>query len=187
MNVECLTSTFPKAWLDIYQKIHVVFADYGIAVLEDCKASCDKRNQHIVECWNVFNSAVAAYNLGRKKEANVIIKYLKEQFKSYYGIDIQSENMFWIGAINDREYEPLLEQEPIKADNIVGSYRIEITGVPRKLCIITTLEIDEFTVLVSDFPVTMETITDINIDNKTYHVYTNEGEAISESFNVTIR
>ncbi len=46
-------------------------------MLQDCKASCSDKNSGVIECFNMFNSAVAARKLGNDKLAALLIKYIK--------------------------------------------------------------------------------------------------------------
>ena len=82
-------TTIPAEWVCIHRKILLMMADYGEAMLKDCKASCTDRNSNIIECYNMFNAAVAAKNIGQDKKANLIINYIKAKLNQIYkGIDI---------------------------------------------------------------------------------------------------
>lgn len=81
-------TTIPAEWVCIHRKILMMMADYGEAMLKDCKASCTDRNLNIIECFNMFNAAVAAKNIGQDKKANLIINYIKAKINQIYkGID----------------------------------------------------------------------------------------------------
>jgi hypothetical protein len=60
-DIQFVYITIPKEYLCVYHKILVMLADYGIEMLKDCKASCTDRNSNVIECFNMFNAAVAAY------------------------------------------------------------------------------------------------------------------------------
>lgn len=78
----------PAEWVCVHRKILMMMADYGEAMLKDCKASCSDRNSKIIECYNMFNAAVAAKNIGQDKKANLIINYIKANIKQIYkGVD----------------------------------------------------------------------------------------------------
>lgn len=78
----------PAEWVCIHRKILMMMADYGEAMLKDCKASCSDRNSKIIECYNMFNAAVAAKNIDQDKKANLIINYIKANIEQIYkGVD----------------------------------------------------------------------------------------------------
>ena len=84
MAYNILATEIPNDWLDTYKKILVVFSEYGLEAIKDCKATCDKRNSKIVDCYNIFNSAVAANVIGQTKKATLIYNYVKSQMDIYY-------------------------------------------------------------------------------------------------------
>lgn len=84
--------TVPAKFMCVYHNILILLAEYGEEALKDCKASCTKRNSSIIECYNMFNAAVAAYRLGTpddekehyNKLANTLIKYIKAKINDIY-------------------------------------------------------------------------------------------------------
>ena len=58
----------PSPYVCVYHNVLRLLADYGEEMLKDCKATCTQRNSGVIECWNMFNAAVAAYNLSNKNE-----------------------------------------------------------------------------------------------------------------------
>lgn len=81
-------TTIPAEWVCIHRKILMMMADYGEAMLKDCKASCTDRSSNTIECFNMFNAAVAAKNIGQDKKANLIINYIKAKINQIYkGVD----------------------------------------------------------------------------------------------------
>ena len=72
--------TIPAEYICVYHRILAMMADYGEEMLKDCKANCTDRNSGVIECFNMFNSAVAARKLGKDKLAALIIKYIKDCF-----------------------------------------------------------------------------------------------------------
>ena len=77
VNLEYIYVTIPADYVCVYHDIMQLLADYGIEMLKDCKASCTKRNSNVIECFNMFNAAVAARKLGQTKLAETLIKYIK--------------------------------------------------------------------------------------------------------------
>ena len=81
---EYVYMTIPAEYVCVYHRILAMLADYGEEMLKDCKASCTDRNSGVIECFNMFNSAVAARKLGKSSLANTIIKYIKAKINQIY-------------------------------------------------------------------------------------------------------
>lgn len=87
--------TIPAEYVCVYHRILVMLADYGEEMLKDCKASCTDRNSNVIECFNMFNAAVAARKLGKDKLAEVLIKYIKAKINQIYkGFDNSTSVVF---------------------------------------------------------------------------------------------
>lgn len=84
VELEYVYVTIPAEYICVYHRILAMMADYGEEMLKDCKASCTDRNSGVIECFNMFNSAVAARKLGKDKLAEVIIKYVKSKINQIY-------------------------------------------------------------------------------------------------------
>ena len=78
---EYIYMTIPADYVCTYNKILTLLAEFGVDMLNDCRASCTKRNKSIVDCFNMFNAAVAARKLGQDKVAQTLIKYINGQLK----------------------------------------------------------------------------------------------------------
>ena len=87
---EYVYMTIPAEYVCVYQKILAMLADYGEDMLKDCKASCTDRNSGVIECFNMFNAAVAARKLGKDKLAETLIKYIKCKINQIYKGDDNS-------------------------------------------------------------------------------------------------
>lgn len=81
---EYIYVTIPYKYVCIYRCILELLSDYGLDVIKDCSANCNEKNCTVIECFNMFNSAVACYKLGKEKEANLIIKYVDSKLKQLY-------------------------------------------------------------------------------------------------------
>lgn len=81
---EYVYTTIPREYVDVYHRILAMMADYGEDMLKDCKASCTERNSGVIECFNMFNSAVAARKLGNTKLAETLIKYVRAKIEMIY-------------------------------------------------------------------------------------------------------
>lgn len=76
--------TIPAEYICVYHRILAMLADYGEEMLKDCKASCTDRNSGVIECFNMFNAAVAARKLSKDKLAETLIKYIKAKINQIY-------------------------------------------------------------------------------------------------------
>lgn len=81
---EYVYMTIPAEYVCIYHKILTMLADFGIEMLKDCQASCNSKNKKIIDCFNMFNAAVAARKLNQDKLASTLIKYVKSQIDINY-------------------------------------------------------------------------------------------------------
>ena len=87
--------TIPAEYICVYHRILAMLADYGEDMLKDCKASCTDRNSNVIDCFNMFNAAVAARKLGKDKLAETLIKYIKAKINQMYrGVDNSTSFIF---------------------------------------------------------------------------------------------
>lgn len=84
IELEYVYVTIPADYICVYHRILVLLADYGAEMLHDCKANCTDKNSGVIECFNMFNAAVAARKLGNTKLAEVLIKYIKAKLNQLY-------------------------------------------------------------------------------------------------------
>lgn len=92
---EYIYVTVPAEYICVYHRILAMMADYGEEMLKDCKASCTDKNNNVIECFNMFNSAVAARKLGKNKLAETLIKYIKAKINQIYkGLDNSTSFVF---------------------------------------------------------------------------------------------
>ena len=82
--LEYVYVTIPAEYICVYHRILAMLADYGEEMLKDCKASCTERNSGVIECYNMFNAAVAARKLGKDSLAATLIKYIKSKINQIY-------------------------------------------------------------------------------------------------------
>lgn len=74
----------PADYVCLYHKLCILFADFGKEMLDDCVSTCKDRNKHLMNCFNMFNAAVAARNVGNDKLAETLIKYVEGQLGIQY-------------------------------------------------------------------------------------------------------
>lgn len=84
VQFEYVYVTIPAEYICVYHRILAMLADYGEEMLKDCKATCKDRNSGVIECFNMFNAAVAARKLGKDSLAEVLIKYIKTKINQIY-------------------------------------------------------------------------------------------------------
>lgn len=79
INPEYIYMTIPADYFCTYHKILILLSEYGVDMLNDCQAGCSNQNKSIINCFNMFNAAVAARKLGQNKTAEIIMKYVNGQ------------------------------------------------------------------------------------------------------------
>lgn len=90
-DFEYIYVTIPAEYICVYHRILAMLADYGEEMLKDCKATCKDKNSGVIECFNMFNAAVAARTLAKgndnsryKKLADTLIKFIKAKINQIY-------------------------------------------------------------------------------------------------------
>lgn len=71
--------TIPADWLNTYHRLLKGIAEYGKDAIKDCDAACKGNNLYAIQCWNIFQSAIAARAIGDDKAANLMIEYINAQ------------------------------------------------------------------------------------------------------------
>lgn len=98
----------PVKWTEIYNKLLILMSNRGIDMIKDCNASCDGETKKLIECWNQFNAACAAYAIGQETEAKILIRILidcmnkkyKTNYDEEYYIDFNIDNLSYINCNN---------------------------------------------------------------------------------------
>lgn len=90
---ELLYLTIPADYVCTYHKLLVYLSDFGKELLDDCSATCKGTNKKIIDCWNLFQSAIACRTLGQDKQASLFIDYINKQLEQIYkGEDVKVFN-----------------------------------------------------------------------------------------------
>lgn len=76
--------TIPMEYVCLYNKLLVYLADFGEAAIKDCQAACKGQNLYVIQCWNMFQSALACHALGLFDKADLFIKYIEAQLENIY-------------------------------------------------------------------------------------------------------
>lgn len=93
VNTPIVLMVIPEEYVPIYNRLLKHLVDFGIDLVNDCEAGCNANNKKILDCWNMFQSAIAAYNLALRKDdtdyyfkrATFFIKYINEQLSLSFG------------------------------------------------------------------------------------------------------
>lgn len=96
INPQVVYMTIPAKYACTYHKLLVMMSQFGLDMLNDCSATCKGNNKNIVTCWNMFQSAMAAYQLGQDKLAETLLKYIQGQINIIYQ---GSETVQYSGSI----------------------------------------------------------------------------------------
>ena len=81
---EYIYTTIPAEYVCVYHKILAMLADFGEEMLKNCKASCTDRNSNVINCFNMFNAAVAASTIGNERLAELLLNYVKAKINQIY-------------------------------------------------------------------------------------------------------
>lgn len=84
INPEYVYLTIPADWVCLYHKLLGYLADFGEAAIKDCQAACKGPNLYIIQCWNMFQSAIACRTIGDYEKAELFIKYIEAQLDTTY-------------------------------------------------------------------------------------------------------
>ena len=66
----------PTSWKLVYDKLLVKMANLGEDLLKECNASCTGENREYIACWNMFQAACAAFEIGEYSKANTLISFI---------------------------------------------------------------------------------------------------------------
>lgn len=87
----------PVKYICTYHKLLIALSDLGIDMLQDCQSICKDNTKNIITCWNMFQAAIAAYNLNQEKQSDLLINYINGQLELILsGTDINIHNESFI-------------------------------------------------------------------------------------------
>lgn len=78
-NINYIQHIIPGEYLPTYKKLLYALSKIGKQIMDDCAYSCKQGGHNIFVCWQLFQSAIAAYNIGETKKADLFIKYINSQ------------------------------------------------------------------------------------------------------------
>ena len=174
-----LFMTIPAQYNDIYEKILLLFSEYGLDAVKDCKVSCKNRQSRIVECFNIFTAGVAAFNAGRYKEASLIMNYVRGQIDIYYPNKINNTKSIYF-VLRDKTLgsdtitvEEIKDFE-IKVNNIATSYVVDC-DTTSELYIISPINLTSGTRTllnsISSNTIVFTKVSTLKVDDEDYIVY----------------
>lgn len=82
-NANVVYLVVPGDYTNTYYKLLYLLAALGKNILDDCSYICHNNGNNILTCWNMFQAAIAAYNLGEIEKANLFISYIDGQLNIY--------------------------------------------------------------------------------------------------------
>lgn len=181
-NSEYIYLTVPIDYEDVYKTLLILLADYGEDMLKDCKASCTNKNRDVIDCFNMFNAAIAARELGKDKLAETIIKYIKAKIKVMYGVDVLVGSIYYGAGLTD---ESAINEIKGKSSP-KGDYTFNVSEPESYIWIIIPagMTIKEAKLNNFDFP--LETPYSIEKNGKEYHVYRSSNTYDAVSFTIQV-
>jgi hypothetical protein len=66
----------PSKYNCVYKKLLIKLSDLGVDMIKDCTSTCKGINRQVINCWNMFQSACAAYALGYWKQTDLLVNYI---------------------------------------------------------------------------------------------------------------
>ena len=71
----------PAKYECVYTKLLIKMTDLGVDLLKDCASTCRGINRQVLNCWNMFQAACCAYEMGEYKKADLLINYINASLK----------------------------------------------------------------------------------------------------------
>lgn len=82
-DINVLYLSIPYEWSNTYYKLLYLLAYNGKNIIDDCNYTCVNKGNNVFTCWNLFQSAIAAKELGEDKKANLFKDYVDKQLNYY--------------------------------------------------------------------------------------------------------
>nr|UVM95975.1 MAG: hypothetical protein [Bacteriophage sp.] len=101
----------PAKYECVYTKLLVKMSDLGVDLLKDCASTCRGLNRQVLNCWNMFQAACCAYEVGEYKKADLLINYVNASLNF---------------ACTDKQ-SPAISNFKVNVVNLKGNQRIEIS------------------------------------------------------------
>lgn len=101
----------PAKYECVYTKLLVKMSDLGVDLLKDCVSTCRGLNKQVLNCWNMFQAACCAYEVGEYKKADLLINYVNTSLNF---------------ACTDKQ-SPAISNFKVNVANLKGNQRIEVS------------------------------------------------------------
>lgn len=119
--------TIPAEYICVYYHILELLADYGLETIKDCKAGCSDKNTCVIECFNMFNSAIACKKLGKEKEAALVIKYVKAKLEQLS----KSKSSFMFPIDREHKHKVLVREKEVPTFGVTSATLEALSKVKR--------------------------------------------------------
>lgn len=101
----------PAKYECVYTKLLVKMSDLGVDLLKDCASTCRGLNRQVLNCWNMFQAACCAYEVGEYKKADLLINYVNASLNF---------------ACTNKQ-SPAISNFKVNVVNLKGNQRIEVS------------------------------------------------------------
>lgn len=98
LDVEFIYTYVPLVWYRTYHKILELLVCYGEKKVINPKCKCAGGDNTVLECYDLFQCAIAAYNLDKQEEGQSIIDNIESLLRGY-----ESANSFTV-VIDGKTY-----------------------------------------------------------------------------------
>lgn len=112
---EIIYLKIPIKWNNTYYRLLYLVSIVGKDLIMNCVCNCSNECNSVFQCWNMFQSALAAKEYGDDKKAELLINNIEGQLKILYrnyNIDVPVINYIsktvWLGASSVEDAEKLV-------------------------------------------------------------------------------
>lgn len=100
-DLEHIYTTIPVDFIAVYHALLEAMSDYGEQSLKDCKAKCTDKNETVLDCYNMFNAAVAARRNENIKLADLLLYYITSKLTQLGYKVVNTSFPFYVGNNNE--------------------------------------------------------------------------------------
>lgn len=142
-NEEYIYLVIPAKYTKIYKALTIKLSQLGTDMLKECSSSCKNISKSVINCWNMFQTACAAYALDEIKKADLIVNYIIAELK----LNEASIDLRYDFKLSDYKIEFGAREDTAKVEIIFsgGNVSTAIEYVPSSFANYCTAIIDEET------------------------------------------
>lgn len=107
MATENIYFVVPQEYYCVYINIIKRMSNLGTLMLQECKATCTNDSKNLLNCWTMFQTALAAHTLGEIKKADIIINYIIYQLNLSCSLIVRVYDRYIY--YGDSDIEPSIE------------------------------------------------------------------------------